>query len=123
MESGASLRAVRNRKLTIVGDHKMNTSRTAILLITFETLDMEGKSRKVLKEGDIVTITTNATISTMDRVLTIRANPALYLNGDVRMMPLIAPDDGTSAVLITYQAARRIDLSKLTHIVEVYVHE
>ena len=122
MESGAHLRAVRNRKITIVGDHNTNQSRSAILLTTFEAKDSEGKSRKILKEGDIVTLTTNASISSLDRVLTLRANPALYAAGNVRIIPLIAPDDELAPVTIQFQAADRIDLSKLSHLVEVYVN-
>lgn len=121
MERGADLRAVRNRKLVIKGEHTIDASRTCVLLPEFEAIDSEGKVRKVLKEGDIVTITTKATINSLDRVLLLRANPALYHAGNVRMIPMISPADEHGPITMTYQALQRIDLSKLNYFMEVYI--
>ena len=122
MERGAQLRLVLRQKLKITGEHTIDQTRTCILLTAFEATDAEGKVRKIVKDGDIVTIATQATINSTDRILTLRANPALYKAGSVRMLPMISPLDEHGPVTISFQALDRIDLSKLNYLVEVYVN-
>jgi hypothetical protein len=83
---------------------------------------LEGKSRKILKEGDVIELIADATVQVKDRVLTLRAHPDLYRLGNVRMLPMITPADGVVQLGISFQAAARIDLKKLEYLAEVYIN-
>ena len=122
MERGPLLRAVTNKKLVINGEYHISRDKTCILFTDFIAVDDKEKTRKVLNEGDIVTLTTQATIRSVDRVITLRANPMLYAKGSVRMIPLLAPSDNTTQIGISFKADGRVDLSKLTHLVEAYIN-
>ena len=123
MESGPHLRAVINRKLTLDGEWVMNQDKTGILLTDFEAIDSTGKSRKVLNAGDEAELIANATIKTLDRILTLRANPGLYYAADVSMIPMITPSDGVVKLGIVVKAKERIDLKTLNYLAEVFVNE
>ena len=122
MKSGPELRASMNRRLKIEGEYEMDYNRTHIRLKGFEAVDSEGKTRKIVKEGDIVEIISTTSIRSLEPILTLRANPELYAHGNVRMLPVIGPADGAVQLGISFRADARLDLKKLDYLVEVYVN-
>lgn len=122
MEKGAQLRLVLRQKLTITGAHKIDHARNCVLLQDFKATDNENKLRKVVTEGTIK-IETKAEIGSKDRVLFVRVNPELYLKGTVECTPLVSPRDETQPISFYYTPKERTDLTKLDHIIELYVGE
>ena len=122
MKSGPELRASMNRRMKIDGDYEMDFKRSHIRLKGFEVIDSTGKKRKVLNEGDVVELISTTSINSLEPILTLRAHPLLYAHGNVRMLPVIGPADGTVQLGISFRADSKIDLKKLDYLVEVYVN-
>lgn len=117
MERGANLRAVFNRKFTVEsGEAFIHQERDCVVIPRFTATDAEGKTRKILKEGDTVTVTAGATVRIMDRVGFVRLHPDL---GGGLMM--ISPHDQSTTLTCEITPKKRVDLSKLDYFAEIYI--
>ena len=120
MIRGASLRAVKNQRTKISGKHKISDDRMCVLLEEF-TAYQGDKQRKTLKEGDEVVIFAEALVLITDRPALLRAHPELYECGVPVFDPIVAPADGNVQPRIRFKCEKRIELSKLEYLFELYL--
>jgi hypothetical protein len=125
MERGARLRAVTNRKLSCDGNYHMNFDRNCLIFPDFEVIDSEGKSRKILAaDSGVVTFKSKASFKVNDVIGFVRANKELYTLGSImNIVPLVSPSDGDTVIEFTFKPHSRVDVSKLSHLFELYIGE
>lgn len=119
-ERGAHLRAVVNRKLVSEAIYTINYDRTCVLFHEFKAVS-EGKAIKSAKEGDVVKLSLVGDFALVGVIGHIRANKALYEHGTVSHIPLVSSSDGNTSIDFIFIAHKKIDLSKLDHLFELYL--
>lgn len=126
MERDARLRAVANRKVRSVdGAYHISRDRKCLVFPEFEVIDAEGKKRKLLTaESDVVTFRSTTPVSVSDIIGFVRVNKELYSKGSImNVLPLVSPSDGPTTVEFTFKPNARLDVSKLSHLFELYLGE
>jgi hypothetical protein len=109
--------------MKIDGNWFIPPHRTSVVLPDFKVLDDEGKERKIINEGDTVSIVADATFRVIDRVVTVRPHPELFKLGTLQYLPIVAPQDEDTRIEVQFTAHKRADLRRLNYIAELFVGE
>jgi len=123
MERGPRLRAVSNRKIKCEGGYTLSRDKTCLIFPEFEVIDEAGKARKVLPaDGEVVTFRSTTPFTMTEHIGFVRVNKDLYAMGTImNVLPLVSPTDGQTVVEFTFKPNTRVDVSKLSHLFELYV--